>query len=66
MVSYGFQKLYDHLSVEYSVAAGLRKINGVKYVAGSEYGSQQLYEGSAKYTKSGLNSGVSLKIGYHF
>lgn len=65
MVFFGYQTLYDRLSLEYSAGAGIRSVNGVKYVAGNI--DNTFYEAESAYSKkTGINLGISFKVGYHF
>lgn len=61
MVHFGHQWLYDHISMEWSSAIGLRQIKGSKYVV-SNTGT----EGFANYNKSIINFGIGFTVGYHF
>lgn len=64
MVNYGFQKIYDNLTLEYGAAIGIRNLNGEKYVAAEV--NNQLVDGLAKYDKSAINFNVFFRVGYHF
>lgn len=64
MVNYGFQKIYDNLTLEYGAAIGIRNLKGEKYVAAEV--NSQLVDGLAKYSKSGINFNVFFRVGYHF
>ncbi|RYY64156.1 MAG: hypothetical protein EOO12_10440 [Chitinophagaceae bacterium] len=61
MVHFGHQWLYDHISMEWSSAIGLRQIKGSKYVV-----SNNGQEGFAAYNKSIINFGIGFSVGYHF
>jgi len=65
MVLFGYEQLYDHLTLGYTIGAGLRSVNGVKYVAGQS--NIGFYESESVYTKkTGVAVGFSFKVGYHF
>lgn len=64
MVHFGWQNLYDRISLEYSTAIGLRKVSGSKYVAYND--GTTFVDGLAKYKENRLNFGIGLKVGYHF
>lgn len=62
-VYYGWQRLYDRLSLEYSTGIGLRKVDGVKYRAGDANGS--FYESLSSYSKkTGVSFEISFKLGF--
>lgn len=62
-VHFGYQKLYDRLSLEYSTGLGLRKVDGVKYRAGGS--GPSFYESLSSYSKkTGINFEVSFKLGF--
>jgi hypothetical protein len=62
-VYFGWQRLYDRLSLEYSTGIGLRKVDGVKYRAGGSSGS--FYESLSSYSKkTGVNFEISFKLGF--
>ncbi len=63
IVYYGYQRLYDRLSLEYSMGLGIRKVDGVKYIAGNNNGV--FYESLTNYSKkSGVTFEFSFKIGF--
>jgi hypothetical protein len=64
MVHFGYQTLYDNISLEYTTAIGLRNTMGSKYAAG--YNGSQLIEGFATYKQSAINFNIGIKVGYHF
>ncbi len=64
MVHFGYQSLYDRISLEYSTAIGMRNVTGSKYAATTYGGSLQ--EGFATYKQSILNFNFGIKVGYHF
>ncbi len=62
-VYFGWQRLYDRISLEYSTGLGIRKTDGVKYIAGSN--GAGFYESLSKYSKkSGVNFELSFKLGF--
>jgi hypothetical protein len=65
MVHFGTQVLYDRMSLEYSLAVGMRNVSGSKYVAAyDEIG--QLQEGMATYKQTLFNFNMAFRVGYHF
>ena len=63
---WGYQSVFDRLSIDYSVGLGLRKIKGEKYAYGvSNIGTSNI-EGMANYSKNTFNFNIGLRIGYHF
>jgi hypothetical protein len=65
MVHFGTQVLYDRISLEYSLAVGMRNVSGSKYVASyDEIG--QLQEGTAAYKQTLFNFNMAFRVGYHF
>jgi hypothetical protein len=64
MVHFGYQSVYDRLTMEYTTAIGMRNVKGTKY-AGFNDGSV-LTEGFATYKQSVFNFGIGIKVGYHF
>ncbi|MBL0146757.1 MAG: DUF3575 domain-containing protein [Chitinophagaceae bacterium] len=65
LVTYGYQTLYDKVSLEYNMGLGLRTITGTKYAFGYD-ASNNFIDGysTLKNTKLGYN--LSIKLGYHF
>ena len=67
MVHFGYQTIYDRLTIEYTTSIGLRNVKGTKYVASYDYNSSSInYEGYASYKQNIFNFGVGIKVGYHF
>lgn len=67
MVHWGYQSVYDKLTLEYTTGIGLRTAKGSKYVANYDYGSNKITdEGFATYSQTGFNFSIGLKVGYHF
>lgn len=65
MVIFGWEHLFDNLTVGYSVGAGIRNISGVKYIA--DQINDQFYEFESAYTrKAQVNAGFGFSVGYHF
>lgn len=64
MIHFGWQNMYDRISLEYSTALGLRKVSGSKYIAYNN--GTTFVDGLAKYTENRLNFGIGIKVGYHF
>ncbi len=65
MVHYGYQNVYDRLTLEYTAAVGLRNVKGSKYVASYD-GTSVGPEGFASYKQNVFNFGIGFKVGYHF
>lgn len=66
MVHFGYQTVYDRLTMEYTTAIGLRNVKGVKYAAAYDSFADQLVEGNATYKQNIFNFGIGIKVGYHF
>ena len=66
MVHWGSQVLNDKITLEYSLALGLRNINGSKYVYSYNSSNAQLLEGLATYKQTAFNYNIGFKVGYHF
>lgn len=66
MIHFGYQNVYDRLTMEYTTAIGLRNVKGVKYAAAYDYNTNQLVEGNATYKQNIFNFGIGIKVGYHF
>ncbi len=65
MVHFGYQNIYDRLTLEWSTAVGIRNVTGTKYAAG--FGTTgALIEGTGTYKQNLLNFNIGLKVGYHF
>ncbi len=65
MALFGWQTLYDNLSLEYTVGLGLRNIATTKYVAGED-SNGIFYEGYNQFNKNTVSLGLGFKVGYHF
>lgn len=69
-VNFGTQTLHDHISIEYSVGVGLRKVTGTEYAFAQDYGGAgsgyQFIDGVSTLDKTKLGFNLSFKIGYHF
>lgn len=69
MVLFGYQSVFERLSVEYSTAVGIRNVKGTKYVFGTGYdnsGSPITQEGLAPYKQTLFNYNLGIRVGYHF
>ena len=64
MVLFGYQSVYDHVTLEYTSGIGIRNIKGQKYAVGTNYSSYT--DGWADYKKTSLNFELGFKVGYHF
>lgn len=64
MVLFGYQSVYDHVTLEYTSGIGIRNIKGQKYAVGTNYSSYT--DGWADYKKTSLNFELGLKVGFHF
>lgn len=65
MAIWGWQTLYDNLSLEYTVGVGLRNTTTNKYAAGKS-SEGVFYEGFNKFNNNSLSVGLGFKVGYHF
>lgn len=65
MVHFGTQALYDRISVEYSLAVGMRNVSGSKYAASYDQ-LGELHEGLATYKQTLFNFNMAFRVGYHF
>ncbi|HEY8897912.1 MAG TPA: hypothetical protein VIM79_23970 [Niastella sp.] len=65
MVIFGWQVLYDRLSLEYTNGIGVRNIKGEKYASAYD-GYGKYVDGMANYKKTTINIELSLKVGFHF
>ena len=65
MVIFGYQVVYDHITLETTSGIGIRNIKGQKYAVGNNY-SGAYTDGWADYKKTSLNFELGLKVGYHF
>jgi hypothetical protein len=65
LATYGYQTLYDKVSVEYNIGLGLRKLTGSRYAYGvNNVGSY--VDGVSTLDKTKLGFNFSIKVGYHF
>lgn len=65
MVHFGYQTLYDNITLEYSTAIGLRTINGTKYAAWQD-NNGSFMDGLATYKQNPIAFNIGIKVGYHF
>jgi len=66
---FGWQKLHDRISFETTVEAGIRKVNGSKYVAYATDNGNSTYtvtDGFQDYTQTKFYFNIGIKVGYHF
>ncbi len=73
MVCFGYQDVYDRLSLDYSMGLGIRNVKGSKYYYAEDYintppgpGPINIIEGFAPYKQSLFNFNIGIKVGYHF
>jgi hypothetical protein len=66
MVHFGYQTVYDRLTMEYTTGIGLRSVKGTKYAAAYDSFADQFVEGNASYKQNIFNFGIGIKVGYHF
>lgn len=66
LVSFGYQTLYDRISLEYSTGIGLRHLSGEQYVYGYNYNTSKYVEGVGTIDKTKIAFNISLRVGYHF
>jgi hypothetical protein len=67
MVHFGYQTIYDKLTLEYTSGIGLRNVSGSKYAAYVDYANNRISnEGLATYKQTTFNFSITLKVGYHF
>ncbi len=67
MVHFGYQSVYDKLTMEYTTSIGIRNVKGTKYAGYSDFNNGgALTEGFATYKQSIFNFGIGIKVGYHF
>lgn len=64
MVYWGYQSVFDKLTVEYTTGIGFRSVSGSKYAFSS--GSGAPVEGFATYKQGTFNFNIGIKVGYHF
>ncbi len=65
LVNYGNQTLYDHISLEYSVGVGIRKINSTSYAFGYDNNNKTI-DGIGTTTANTLGYNIAFRVGYHF
>lgn len=65
LATYGYQTLYDKVSLEYNIGLGLRKLNGKRYAYGQNNTGDYI-DGVSTIDKTKLGFNLSIKIGYHF
>lgn len=66
LVNFGNQRLYDHLSLEYSAGIGIRSIKGEHYVYGQDFGTNKYVSGIGYLNVNKVAYDLSIKLGYHF
>lgn len=64
MVYWGYQSVFDKLTVEYTTGLGYRSVKGSKYAFSS--GVTPPSEGFATYKQGNFNFNIGVKVGYHF
>lgn len=64
MVNFGYNRIFDRISLETSSGIGLRKVKGEKYVVYK--GGSSITDGMATYQQSTINIALGIKVGYHF
>jgi len=64
MVYWGYQSIFDKLTVEYTTGLGFRSVKGEKYAFNSSGTTPT--EGFATYKQSTFNFNIGIKVGYHF
>ncbi len=65
LVNYGSQTLYDHISLEYSIGLGIRRINSRSYAYGYDNNNKTI-DGVGTTNASTLGYNIALRVGYHF
>jgi hypothetical protein len=68
MVGFGYQDVYDRLSLDYSMGLGIRNVKGTKYYYAEDNSTNPatIIEGLAPYKQSLFNFNIGIKVGYHF
>jgi len=68
MVWFGYQDVYDRISIEYSTGIGIRNVKGVKYYFAEDNssGTPTTLEGYAPYKQTLFNFNIGIRVGYHF
>ncbi len=64
MVYWGYQSVFDRMTLEYTTGLGFRSVSGQKYAFNSNNGNP--LEGMASYKQSVFNFNIGIKVGYHF
>jgi hypothetical protein len=65
LVNYGSQTLYDHISLEYSVGIGLKKISALNYAYSTD-NTGKYVEGVGTTDATTLGYNIAFRVGYHF
>ncbi len=65
LVNYGNQTLYDHISLEYSVGIGLKKVSALNYAFAQE-NSGKFIEGVGTTDITTVGYNIAFRVGYHF
>ena len=66
---FGYQTLHERISFESTFEAGIRKVNGSKYVAyatDNGNGTFKVSDGFQDYSQTKFYLNVGIKVGYHF
>ena len=68
MVWFGYQDVYDRISIDYSTGLGIRNVKGSKYYYAEDNttGTTITFEGFAPYKQTLFNFNIGIKVGYHF
>lgn len=66
LVNFGNQRLYDHISLEYSAGIGIRSIKGQHYAYGQNFTNNKYVTGVGFVDVNKVAYDLSIKIGYHF
>lgn len=67
MVHFGYQALFDHLTLQPSGGFGLRSAKGSKYAATFDNSTNTISnEGFASYSQTVFTFSIGIKVGYHF
>jgi hypothetical protein len=65
LVNWGSQTLYDHISLEYSVGLGLKKVKTNTYAFGTD-NSNKYIDGVGSTDATTLGYNIAFRVGYHF
>jgi hypothetical protein len=65
LVNWGSQTLYDHISLEYSLGVGLKKIKSNNYAFGTD-NSGKYIDGVGSTNGTTLGYNIAFRVGYHF